>query len=104
LREFNDLWAFIVKRSNDASMPVVQDKEELEYVFNLLKDCESYLEVGTAEGNSLYVLANALPVNSEITYIDWAEKHTKENRDFILSRLTDYKITPIPLVARLIMY
>ncbi len=76
-------------------MPVVQDREELEYVFNLLKDCESYLEVGTAEGNSLYVLAQALPVNSEITYIDWAEPHTKDKRDFILAKLTDYKITPI---------
>lgn len=95
LKEFNDLWEFIVKRSNEAAMPVVQDKDELEYVFNLLKDCESYLEVGTAEGNSLYVLANAMKEGSRITYIDWAESHTKENRDFILSKLHNYKITPI---------
>ena len=76
-------------------MPVVQEYQELEHVFNLMKGCESYLEVGTAEGNSLYVLAQAMPKMSEITYIDWAEPHTKENRNFILSKLTDYKITPI---------
>lgn len=92
---FDGLWNFIVKRSADACMPVVQDRAELEYVFNLLRNCNSYLEVGTAEGNSLYVLANALPKNSEITYIDWAEPHTKEKRDFILERLEDYKVTPV---------
>lgn len=93
--EFNELWDFIIKRSADANMVVVQDRAELEYVFNLMRNCSSYLEVGTAEGNSLYVLANAMPKGSEITYIDWAEPHTKQNRDFILDRLTDYKITPI---------
>lgn len=93
--DFNTHWDFIVKRSNDACMPVVQNKEELEHVYNLLSKCQSYLEVGTAEGNSLYVLANAMPEQSEITYIDWAEKHTQGNRDFILSRLNEYRVTPI---------
>lgn len=92
---FNELWDFIVKRSDQANMPVVQDKSELEYVFNLLRDCKSYLEIGTAEGNSLYVLANAMPKGSEITYIDWAEPHTKQNRDFVLNKLADYKLTAI---------
>lgn len=93
--QFEDLWNFIVKRSDDMAMPVVQNKTELEYVFNILRDCQSYLEVGTAEGNSLYVLANALPEQSEITYIDWAEPHTKEKRDFVLDKLKNYKITEI---------
>lgn len=92
---FIDLWNFIVKRSHDMAMPVVQDQEELSYIFGLLEKCTSYLEVGTAEGNSLYILANAMPKGSEITYIDWAEPHTREKRDFILSKLSDYRITPI---------
>lgn len=89
---FDEAWDFIVKRSADANMVVVQDRAELEYVFNLMRNCSSYLEVGTAEGNSLYVLANAMPKGSEITYIDWAEPHTEQNRNFILDRLTDYTI------------
>lgn len=95
MSEFPELWDFIVKRSRDAAMPVVQDRTELEYVFNLLKGCESYLEVGTAEGNSLYVLANALPLSSQVVYIDYGEKHTEEKRKFILDRLTDYDVTGI---------
>lgn len=93
--EFIDHWNYIVKRSNDLCIPVVQDQTEMEYVYNLLKDCKSYLEVGTAEGNSLYVYANAMPKGSEITYVDWAEKHTKEPRDQILALLEDYKVRPI---------
>lgn len=92
---FEDHWNFIVNRSKEACIPVVQDKAELEYVYNLMKDCTSYLEVGTAEGNSLYVLTNAMPKGSEITYIDLAEPHTKPHRDMILERLKDYEITPI---------
>lgn len=95
MKEFSELWDYIVKRSEKACIPVVQDRTELEYVFNLMKDCKSYLEVGTAEGNSLYVLANAMPTGSEVTYIDWAEKHTEAHRNAILEQLTDYKITPI---------
>lgn len=92
---FEEAWNFIIKRSADQNMVVVQDKVELEYIFNLMKDCQSYLEVGTAEGNSLYILANAMPKGSEITYIDWAEPHTEDKRNFILEKLTDYKITAI---------
>lgn len=93
--KFEELWNYIIKRSADICIPVVQDRTELEYVFNLMRNCTSYLEVGTAEGNSLYVLANAMPKGSEITYIDWAEKHTEGPRNAILGQLTDYKITPI---------
>lgn len=95
MQPFNEAWNFIVKRSTDMAMPVVQDREELEYVYNLLSQCKSYLEVGTAEGNSLYVLANAMPKGSDVTYIDWAEEHTKEKRNFILQKLDDYNITPV---------
>jgi len=92
---FNEHWHWIIQRSNDACIPVVQDRAELEHVSNLLGDCKSYLEVGTAEGNSLYVLANSMPKGSEITYIDFGEKHTKKHRDYILGKLKDYSITEI---------
>lgn len=95
MTKFDELWDFIVKRSAAAAMPVVQEKKELEHVFYLLEKCTSYLEVGTAEGNSMYVLANAMPKGSEITYIDFGEKHTEKNRNFILDKLSDYNITPI---------
>jgi hypothetical protein len=52
---FDQYWRVIKDRST-----TVQEYHELEHVFNLMRDCESYLEVGTAEGNSLYVLAHAL--------------------------------------------
>lgn len=92
---FEEHWDYIVKRSHEACMPVVQDKEELHYVYDLMKGCKSYLEVGTAEGNSLYVLAQALEKGANITYIDWAEKHTETNRNNILAKLGDYKVTPV---------
>lgn len=92
---FNEAWDFIVKRSQKWCIPVVQNREELKYVFNLMKDCKSYLEVGTAEGNSLFVLANAMPKGSEVTYIDWAEKHTKKPRDEVIAALSDYKVRAV---------
>lgn len=95
MKEFTELWDYIFRRSMKAGIPVVQDQTELEYVFNLMKECTSYLEVGTAEGNSLYVLANAMPEGSDITYIDLGEPHTTPHRNEILDQLKNYKIKPI---------
>jgi len=75
-----------------AGIPVVQNREELEHIFNLMTGCSSYLEIGTAEGNSLFVLANAMPKGSDITYIDLAEPHTAQHRNEILKQLKDYNI------------
>lgn len=83
---FNELWDDIVKRS--VGFPTVQDKSELEHVFYLMEGCESYLEVGTAEGNSLYVLAHALKRNARITYVDYGEKHTTPHRNNVVTKLT----------------
>lgn len=93
--KFDDLWRYIVQRSQ--GFPTVQEYHELQYVFNLIQGCESYLEAGTAEGNSLYVLSHALKPNSEITYIDWDEKHTREPRELIVRYLESkgFKITPL---------
>lgn len=93
--EFEQLWNDIVKRSDQQNIPIVQDKAELEYVFNILRGCNSYLEVGTAEGNSLYVLAQAMPKGSSVTYIDWAEPHTEKPRQWALDRLADYSVKEI---------
>lgn len=90
MSEFDTLWREISKRPG---VITVQNREELEHVFNLLKRCESYLEVGTAEGNSLYVLSQALGQNStnhivpRVDYIDYGERHTEEPRNQILDKL-----------------
>lgn len=84
LSEFKEVWRDITKRDG---VVTVQNREELEHVFNLLYGLDSYLEVGTAEGNSLYVLAHALKSDARITYIDYGEKHTTLARNEVLDRI-----------------
>lgn len=81
---FRSLWKFATRHGQ-----IVQDYSELEYVFNLINGCESYLEVGTAEGNSLYVLAHALRKDAKITYVDFGEEHTKATRQEVLDKLSN---------------
>jgi predicted O-methyltransferase YrrM len=90
LSKFSDLWKEICKRS--ACFPVVQEYSELEYVYNLIEGCESYLEVGTAEGNSLYVLSHALKKGAKIVFVDFGEQHTALPREWVLAQV---KATPI---------
>lgn len=87
---FDDLWREI----NSDGRVVVQDYNELEYVFDLIKGCKSYLEVGTAEGKSLYVLSHAL-VDPEITFIDLGEPHTKQYRDAFLDKIKHVEVRQI---------
>lgn len=82
MKTFDELWKFVNRYGS-----IVQDKTELENVFNLIKDCESYLEVGTAEGSSLYVLSHALKPMSYITYVDFGEKHTEKQRNENLAEI-----------------
>lgn len=70
---FDKLWEFIVKRRPQ----VVQERSELEHIFGLIIGCRSYLEIGTAEGDSMYVLSHALAPNSTITSVDLGERHTR---------------------------
>lgn len=88
MTEFSELWDYVVKRTERGVM-TVQERSELEHVFNLMKSfyCQSYLEVGTAEGNSLYVLGNAVRKNGRIIYIDLDEKHTRDARDEVVDIL-----------------
>lgn len=81
---FTDLWRFVMKRN----ITIVQEPSELEHVFNLIQGCESYLEIGTAEGNSLYVLAHALKPGAKITCVDLGENHTKPRQEEIRQLLS----------------
>lgn len=90
MKEFDRLW----KEINDGTT-TVQEYVEFEYIFNLIKDCKSYLEVGTAEGKSLYVFSHALDANADITFIDLGEAHTKEPRDKLIEKLKPRNIKQI---------
>lgn len=83
--DFESLWRWVMDRSSHGVM-TVQERSELEHVFNIMRDCqcESYLEVGSAEGNSLYVLGH---IPDHIEYIDLGEPHTKSARDEAIDRL-----------------
>lgn len=89
MKTFDQLWRDISARCQKYAMPLVQNREELEHVFKLMGNCGSYLEVGTAEGNSLYVLGRALKPRSKIAYIDYGEKHTEEPRNDVVAGLRD---------------
>lgn len=73
LKEFEPLWKWVMERSQQGVM-TVQERHELEHVFNLANGSTSYLEVGTAEGNSLYVMAHAAKY---CVSLDYGEEHTR---------------------------
>lgn len=83
-KSFDELWRFINTRS---SVITVQERSELNYVYDLMRGAASYLEVGTAEGNSLYVLSHAIKPGGVISYIDYGEKHTALPRNEIIALL-----------------
>lgn len=87
MRNFDDVWREVVKRSEAACIPVVQDYDEMKYVYGLVTGCKSYLEVGTAEGNGLYILSHSLEPDADITYIDFGEKHTTKHRNWVLDKI-----------------
>lgn len=93
LYEFDPLWRKIANRV----CMTVQEYHELQFVFNLIQGCESYLEVGTAEGNSLFVLAHALAKNARITYVDYGEPHTTDYRNEMVAEVEKlgYYVTPV---------
>jgi len=82
-KTFDELWREIQNRH----VITVQDRLELEYVFKLIHGCESYLEVGTAEGNSLYVLSHTLAPGAKIVSVDYGEAHTKEAREWVFNQV-----------------
>ncbi len=96
MKTFDELWADIEERSRRWAIPIVQDKKELEYVFNLIKGCKSYLEIGTAEGNGLYVLGHAIDTATYkgcLHFVDYGEAHTSPARDEAVEKLKAMKKT-----------
>lgn len=87
MTNFDNLWSEIVKRCDDLSFPLVQDRKELEHVYDLMvaSECNSYLEIGSAEGNSLYVLGNA--TDNFVDCIDIGEVHTDPKRAEMMEKL-----------------
>lgn len=72
--KFDQLWT-----ESCARLPVVvQEKRELFALYALMKEvnCESYLEIGTSNGGSLWVLAAA--VDGDLTVVDIREPKSKE--------------------------
>lgn len=84
-KQFDACWDYISHRQ---SVITVQQREELEHIFNLMRDSDSYLEIGTAEGNSLYVLSHALREKAYIKYVDFGERHTFAPRNHIIEVLS----------------
>jgi len=85
MKPFAELWQHVQERR--AGLPTIQEYTELEHIYNLMGGCSSYLEVGSAEGDSLYVLGNAVTNGGTIVYIDLGEPHTKEKRDEVIQEL-----------------
>lgn len=79
--EFKQHWDWAASRGT-----FQQEYTELEHIYNLMKgcDCQSYLEVGSAEGNSLYILGQT---SKMVAYIDIGEKHTDDLRNRAIEAL-----------------
>lgn len=84
MKTFDELWADILERCERYQFQLVQDKEELRHIFNLTRGCGSYLEVGSAEGNSLYILGQDI---QRIDIIDLGESHTFAPRNEVIKEL-----------------
>lgn len=88
MTDFQAVWHLLKDRAEHFAIPIVQDYEELKYIFDLISGCKSYLEIGTAEGNSLLAFSYALGPNAEIAYIDYGEAHTANARNAVLDIIT----------------
>lgn len=86
MSEFDEKWNWLTIRAGGPNN-LVQEKNELKHVYMLMRDCDckSYLEVGSAEGTSLYVLGDL--VSKDIEYIDLCEPHTEAPRKEVISKL-----------------
>lgn len=96
-KTFSELWKWVSDRSQRGVM-TVQEPTELEHIFNLMRECDcgSYLEIGTAEGNSLYVLGQA---TKNASFIDLGEPHTFEARKMVTDYLAENWRTPAQYIG-----
>lgn len=75
--KFEDHWKYCQANTK----VLAQDFEEMRTIYGIIEGCESYLEIGSSEGNSLYIFGHALKPNGRITYVDFGEKHTTPWRE-----------------------
>lgn len=80
MRDFKAHWDWALTRGK-----FQQDFVELKHIYDLMTGCKSYLEIGSAEGNSLYILGHA--VTGHIDYIDIGESHTDKLRNEAITKL-----------------
>lgn len=81
MKSFDALWKWAESRGK-----FQQDYKELNHIFELMMgcDCRSYLEIGSAEGNSLYILGHAARMAA---YVDIGEDHTDKLRSDAIQAL-----------------
>ena len=93
MSNFNTHWDYCQKNTKI----LAQDKEEMRCIYGMMEGCESYLEIGSSEGNSLYIFTQALKSGSRVTYVDYGEKWTaswREPKEKLLAS-KGYNITAI---------
>jgi cephalosporin hydroxylase len=95
MKSFNEVW----KEIRGRGCTMVQDESELRSICELLGECESYLEVGTAGGNSLYAAGHSLKAPKRIVYVDFCEEHTTPHRMAIIEKLKHEVICSINEIA-----
>lgn len=88
---FSSMWKFCKHRGDC----MVQTYSELEYVYGLMRSCnaQSYLEIGTAEGDTLYILGSTVANTGRIHWIDKNEPLCRDKRIQIEGLLKPRKIT-----------
>lgn len=92
MTDFEILWKYLRDRKEFA---IVQDYNEFEYVWNLIQALKptSYLEIGTAAGDSLYAFGSLLPLDGRIHWIDLDEPFCKAARNQAIAKLIPRHIT-----------
>lgn len=78
---FSELWHFVINRDG----VIVQKKDELEQIYKLMEGCQTYLEIGTAGGDSMYCLSHALKNRPSITFVDYGEEKIAKKRDEVIN-------------------
>lgn len=78
---FDPLWAYATRHGS-----IQQERSELEHVYNLVRDFDTYLEVGTAEGASLSVMASWAKLSVSI---DIREQHTSAQLQEVLTHASN---------------
>lgn len=94
-RKFESIWQWMKERK----CTYVQDHDELKHICKLAQECNSYLEIGSAEGNSLFAIGNFLNPHSTIVSVDWGEKHTDQYRAEVIKKLREMNHIVVEIIG-----